>query len=170
MSWTYGYDLLDRLTSATTSAITDGWTYDANGNQLTQTGTTPIAFTVSPTSNQLSAISGSLVRSYSYDAAGHTENYGANLFTYNNRGRMEATNASSTDYLYNALGQMIEKSGTLGTTVFMQDEAGHLIGEYDGSGNLIEGDDLAGGHPGRDAAVEWLWRSEHLLRAHGSPE
>jgi len=59
-------------------------------------------------------------------------------FAYNNRGRMEATSASSTDYLYNALGQMIEKSGTLGTTTFMQDEAGHLIGEYDGSGNLIE--------------------------------
>jgi RHS repeat-associated protein len=33
---------------------------------------------------------------------------------------------------------MIEKSGTAGTTIFMQDEAGHLIGEYDGSGNLIE--------------------------------
>jgi RHS repeat-associated protein len=33
---------------------------------------------------------------------------------------------------------MIEKSGTLGTTTFMQDEAGHLIGEYDGSGNLLE--------------------------------
>ena len=33
---------------------------------------------------------------------------------------------------------MIEKSGTLGTAIFMQDEAGHLIGEYDSSGNLIE--------------------------------
>jgi RHS repeat-associated protein len=75
---------------------------------------------------------------YTYDAAGHTEGYGSLSFTYNNRGRMEATSASSTDYLYNALGQMIEKSGTLGTTAFMQDEAGHLIGEYDGSGNLIE--------------------------------
>ncbi|MGH7866814.1 MAG: RHS repeat domain-containing protein, partial [Candidatus Dormibacteraceae bacterium] len=56
----------------------------------------------------------------------------------NDRGRMMATSASSTNYLYNALGQLIEKSGTPGTTVFMQDEAGHLIGEYDGSGNLIE--------------------------------
>ncbi len=78
------------------------------------------------------------MRSYTYDAAGHTEGYGSLSFTYNNRGRMEATSASSTDYLYNALGQMIEKSGTLGTTTFMQDESGHLIGEYDGSGNLIE--------------------------------
>jgi len=33
---------------------------------------------------------------------------------------------------------MIEKSGTLGTSLFMQDEAGHPIGEYNGSGALIE--------------------------------
>jgi hypothetical protein len=111
----YGYDLLDRLTSATTSAITDGWTYDANGNPLTQTGTTAITFSVASASNQLTATTGSLVRSYSYDAAGHVTAYGTNSFTYNNRGRMEATAADSTDYLYSALGEMYEKSGTLGT-------------------------------------------------------
>jgi RHS repeat-associated protein len=138
LSWTYGYDSLDRLTSATTSAITDGWTYDADGNQLTQTGTTPITFSVSSASNQLNATTGSLVRSYAYDAAGHTTGYGTNGFTYNDRGRMVSTSANSTNYLYNALGQMIEKSGTAGTTIFMQDEAGHLIGEYNGSGGLIE--------------------------------
>jgi RHS repeat-associated protein len=138
LTWAYGYDLLDRLTSATTSAITDGWTYDANGNRLTQTGTTAITFGVSSSSNQLNSTTGGLTRSYSYDAAGHTDSYGALSFTYNNRGRMEATSADSTDYLYNAMGQMYEKSGTLGTTIFMQDEAGHLIGEYGGSGSLTE--------------------------------
>jgi RHS repeat-associated protein len=138
LTWSYGYDLLDRLTSATTSAITDGWTYDSNGNMLTQTGSTPETFSVNSSSNQLSSTSGSFARTYSYDAAGHAASYGSLGFTYNDRGRMEATSADSTDYLYNALGQMIEKSGTLGTTIFMQDEAGHLIGEYDGSGKLIE--------------------------------
>src|SRR5207249_4249813 len=102
------------------------------------TGTTPITFSVNSTSNQVSSTSGSLVRSYSYDAAGHAQAYGSYTFGYNNRGRMMSTNAASTNYLYNALGQMIEKSGTAGTTIFMQDESGHLIGEYDGSGNLIE--------------------------------
>lgn len=136
LSWTYGYDVLDRLTSATTSAITDGWTYDADGNQLTQTGATPNTFSVSATSNQLTAITGTLTRSYSYDGAGHTTGYGSLAFTYNDRGRMQA--ASNTNYLYNALGQMIEKSNSSGTTVFMQDESGHLIGEYNGSGQLVE--------------------------------
>jgi RHS repeat-associated protein len=138
LTWTYGYDVLDRLTSATTSAITDGWTYDANGNRLTQTGTTAITFTVASTSNQLTATSGGLVRTYSYDAAGNAQSNGAYSFAYNNRGRMASTNAASTLYLYNALGQMIEKSGTLGTTILMQDEAGHLIGEYTSTGGLVE--------------------------------
>jgi RHS repeat-associated protein len=138
LSWTYGYDVLDRLNSATTSAITDGWTYDANGNRLTQTGNTPITFTVSSTNNQLTATTGGLVRSYAYDAAGHVQGYGTYTFGYNDRGRMASTTASATNYLYNALGQLIEKSGTLGTTVLMQDEAGHLLGEYTSSGGLVE--------------------------------
>jgi RHS repeat-associated protein len=138
LAWTYGYDPLDRLTSAATSAITDGWTYDADGNRLTQTGTTAITFSVSPTSNQITATSGGLVRTYGYDAAGNTQSNGAYSFAYNNRGRIASTNGASTLYLYNALGQMIEKSGSLGTTILMQDEAGHLIGEYSSTGGLVE--------------------------------
>jgi RHS repeat-associated protein len=138
LTWAYGYDVLDRLTSATTSATTDGWTYDANGNRLTQTGTTGITFSVSTTSNQLSSTSGALARTYTYDAAGHATGFGGFAYGYNDRGRMNSTSENVTNYLYNALGQMIEKSGTLGTTILMQDETGHLIGEYDGSGTLIE--------------------------------
>jgi RHS repeat-associated protein len=138
LSWTYGYDPLDRITSGTTSAINDGWTYDANGNRLTQTGTTAITFHVSSTDNQLTATTGGLTRSYTYDAAGNTTAYGSYTFSYNNRGRMKSTSGKSTNYLYNALGQMIEKSGTLGTTIFMQDEAGHLIGEYSSTGALVQ--------------------------------
>jgi YD repeat-containing protein len=35
LSWTYGYDSLDRLNAASKSSTTQGWTYDANGNRLT---------------------------------------------------------------------------------------------------------------------------------------
>jgi RHS repeat-associated protein len=37
----------------------------------------------------------------------------------------------------NVLGQRVKKSGT-SITLFVYDESGHLLGEYDGSGNLIE--------------------------------
>lgn len=138
LTWTYGYDPLDRLTSAKTSATTDGWTYDANGNRLTQTGTKAITFAVSPTSNQLTSTSGGLTRTYTYDAAGNATGFAGIVYGYNDRGRMKATSQHTTNYLYNALGQMIEKPGNSGTTLLMQDEAGHLIGEYSSTGALVQ--------------------------------
>lgn len=45
---------------------------------------------------------------------------------------------SATNYVYNALGQLIEKSGSGGTTLFVYDEADHLLGEYSSTGALIE--------------------------------
>jgi len=138
LTWTYGYDVLDRLTSASTTANSYGWTYDANGNRTAQTTTGATTFNVSTTSNRLTSTSGTLARTYSYDADGHTGGYGSLTFSYNNRGRMSSTSGSSTSYLYNAIGQMYEKSGSGGTEYLMYDEAAHLIGEYNSSGGLIE--------------------------------
>jgi RHS repeat-associated protein len=140
LSWTYGYDTLDRLNSATTTGTTQGWTYDANGNRLTQTGSTPSTYTNSPSSNRVSSISGSLPRSYAYDNAGNTLSYGTATFTYNHRGRMAtATNAGTTaTYTYNALGQRIRRATSSITTVYVYDEAGHLVGEYTAAGGLIQ--------------------------------
>lgn len=39
---------------------------------------------------------------------------------------------------YDALGQLIRKSGAVGTTLLMYDEAGHILGEYTASGALIQ--------------------------------
>jgi YD repeat-containing protein len=69
--------------------------------------------------------------------------YSASSLTlgYNNRGRLSSvtTSSAATAYLYDALGQRIQKStGNATTTVFIHDERGHLLGEYDGNGNLIE--------------------------------
>jgi RHS repeat-associated protein len=135
LSWTYGYDVLDRLNSASTTANSYGWTYDANGNRTAQTTTNATTFNVSTTSNRLSSTTGTLVRTYTYDADGHTTKYASTTFTYNDRGRM--SKGGTTQYLYNALGQMYEKSGSA-TVYLMYDEAGHLIGEYNSTGGLIE--------------------------------
>jgi RHS repeat-associated protein len=140
LSWTYGYDSLDRLTSASQTAGSYGWTYDANGNRLTQTGTSASTFSMASGSNQLSGITGALGRSYVYDAAGNTLGDGTNTFTYNNRGRLAtaATSSGTFYYVYNALGQRIEKYSSSTNVLFAYDESGHLIGEYDGGGNLVE--------------------------------
>jgi RHS repeat-associated protein len=109
LSWTYGYDNLDRITSGGQTGTSLGWTYDADGNRLTQTGV-----------SASTGLSGA-------------------AFTYNARGRMStaALGGISTSYIYNALGQLIQKTGS-STTVLMYDTAGHLVGEYGAGGSLIQ--------------------------------
>lgn len=137
LSWTYGYDALDRLNSATSSSQTLGWTYDADGNRLTQTGIAQ-TLTYPTTNNRVSGIAGTPTKTYAYDAAGNITGDGTRTFAYNNRGRMKSTTSGSTtiNYTYNALGQRIKKSGT--TRLFAYDEAGHLLGEYNSSGALVQ--------------------------------
>lgn len=141
-SWAHAYDAMDRLTSATSSAVTQGWTYDGNGNRLTEIGSTPSTYTYAsgPNSNRLAAITGALPRTYGYDAAGNTLNYSGVVFTYNNRGRMASADygGNTATYIYNALGQRVKRTASTGTNLYMYDEAGHLIGEYDGAGNLVQ--------------------------------
>jgi RHS repeat-associated protein len=140
LSWSYGYDALDRLTSANSASLTQGWTYDANGNRLSETGSSPSTYTNSPTSNRVSAVAGSLARSYAYDNAGNTLAFGGGTFTYNHRGRMaSASNGGVTaTYTYNALGQRIRRVAAGVTTLYVYDEAGHPAGEYTGAGDLIQ--------------------------------
>jgi RHS repeat-associated protein len=140
-SYTYGYDSLDRITSASKTGTTYGWTYDANGNRLSQTGTSATTFTISGTSNRISSSTGALARTYSYDAAGDTTGYTFATAAYNNRGRMKTLTKSGTTatYVYSALGQRIKQSGgTPGTVLYMYDEAGHLLGEYTSTGALVQ--------------------------------
>jgi RHS repeat-associated protein len=139
-TWTFGYDLLDRVNAGSSSALSRGYTYDANSNRLTTTGTTASTETVSTTSNRLNSTSGGIVRTYAYDADGNTKSYANNSYIFNDRGRMSSAtvNASTTNYVYNALGQLIEKSGNGGTTLIVYDEAGHILGEYSSTGALIE--------------------------------
>lgn len=56
---------------ASRTGLTQGWTYDANGNRLSQTGTAPSSYTMAASSNRLNGVTGAVVRSYSYDAAGN---------------------------------------------------------------------------------------------------
>lgn len=137
LSWTYGRDLLDRLTTATSSSQALGWTHDSNGNRLTQTGSAQ-TLTYPSTSNRVSSIAGTPNKTYTYDAAGKMTGDGTRTFAYNNRGRMKSTTSGSTtiSYTYNALGQRIKKTGT--TRLFVYDEGAHLLGEYNSTGGLVQ--------------------------------
>ena len=161
-SWTYGYDPLDRLTSAMTSSTTSGWTYDLNGNRVTQTGTSASTYTISPSSNQITNTTGALGRTYAYDPAGHTLGYGLVSFTYNDRGQMvaaanSAPGGASATYLYNAFGQTNETNSSSGFRSLVYDEAGHFLGTYNSVGGL---------------ATETIWLGDipvSVMRSFGGP-
>ena len=168
LSWTYGYDLLDRMASGSATGTTQGWTYDANGNRLTQNGTVSGTYVPSTTSNRLNSISGSPVRTYTYDAAGNTLTYSTDTYTYYNDGRMKTAKvgSSTTTYVYNALGQRVKKSGgSAGTVLVVYDEAGHILGEYSSTGTLVQETVWMGDIPVatvRPSGVVYYVHADHL--------
>jgi RHS repeat-associated protein len=140
LTQSFGYDDLNRLTTWSAGSASQGFQYDLTGNRTRLTvGATSHAYTVAATSNRLTATAGPApAQTNAYDAAGNLSSNGTASFTYSDRGRMSraTVGANQIDYLYNGLGQRVSKQGpaTLvasGRIVFVHDEAGRLIGEYD---------------------------------------
>jgi len=120
-------------------------TYDVAGRitQISNSAATAIAATTdttalqySNTSNRLVASTGSAAKRYTYDAAGNTISDGVHTFSYDGRERLVqvVSNGQTTQYLINGLGQRVGKN----TTLFVYDESGHLLGEYNGGAVVQE--------------------------------
>ena len=157
--WTWGngtltvreYDTDGRLTTIDSAGLTT-YSYNADGTIQSRSDDAPPPDNMSASSLTLSVASGSnridsvleevtsTTRPYVYDAAGHTLSDGSRTFTYNDAGRMASATfaGATTNYWYNALGQRVKKSGPLGTSHFVYNEAGHLLGVYDAAGARIE--------------------------------
>jgi RHS repeat-associated protein len=115
-SQSLGYDALDRLTSATGGYGSLGYTYDSNGNRLTDTRGGVAAGTLADLDG-LNSITG---------------------LVYNQAGRLATTNAGTkqiTQYTYDAFGHRLVRLGSItGTTFFQYDQDGHLLEETDSQG------------------------------------
>ncbi|WP_247315908.1 RHS repeat-associated core domain-containing protein, partial [Ralstonia pseudosolanacearum] len=141
---TFGYDDQDRLISYLPANSSQSYSYDANGNRTGQTiGGASYTQTVDPASNRQTASTGPAATTNSYDAAGNQTGDATTTYSYSDRGRLASVskNGTTTSYLYNGLDQRVLKSGSnvpTGATRYVYDGAGHLIGEYDQSGNAIE--------------------------------
>jgi len=144
----FTYDALNRLTDVKDLTNNPVWTYsyDATGNRLSkQAGSNPaVPYTYGSSGHQLLAV-GSTSRTY--DAMGNTTAIGTNAlsFKYDNTGRMSevdsgAGNTPVMQYATNGIGQRVEKylTGNSAATQFtIFDEAGHQLGDYDGSANRV---------------------------------
>jgi RHS repeat-associated protein len=131
------YDGVDRLTEVKqlNNDLIEAFAYDATGNRTARTdsaGVTLYSYTAG--SHRLSAV-GATTRSV--DAAGNTVAIGGTTFTYDARNRLSAATVAgqSTQYQYNARGERVSKTGTA-NTIFVYDEAGHLLGEYASDGSV----------------------------------
>jgi RHS repeat-associated protein len=139
--------------------------YDATGN-LTAKGAVisgnlaNYVYTIDAASNRLTAIA-NLGIGYSFDAAGNLINDGRISWTYNARGRMTravVTSGATTqtfNYLLNGLNLRVRKTGPStvvpqGTRIFVYDDGGQLLGEYDNLGR---------------ARMEHVWLGERPIAA-----
>lgn len=133
---TYGYDALDRLASATQGASTWGFSYNGIGDRLTTTvNGASTTYGYFAATHRLQALSGAQTRSFGYDPAGNVATDTGTTWTYGGNNR--PTQAGSTTFLINALGQRVKKVGAGGVTRFVYDESGRLAGEYDVNGAPI---------------------------------
>ncbi|TAK59874.1 colicin D domain-containing protein, partial [Methylobacter sp.] len=141
------YDPLDRLTSSQRgepqlSRI--DYSYDLSGNRTEKItdSTTLHSYSTDPNSNRLHSQSDAQTVNYNYDPAGNLTSDGSFSHSYNAAGRRTAsTNTATgqtTGYGYDALGQRITKNLNGITSQYFYDEQGHLIGEYDASGQPIQ--------------------------------
>ena len=133
----YEYDTLDRLILAqqgSPTAHTYQYTYDAIGNRTTQTAdgnTSTLSYAA--TSNQLVTMVGAVPATYLSGLVSAS-------FRYNNANRLAEVQSGGTlaTHAVNALGQRVKKVVGTTTTLFVYDEQGRLLGEYDASGYLVQ--------------------------------
>ncbi|MBK7662077.1 MAG: hypothetical protein IPJ21_00740 [Sterolibacteriaceae bacterium] len=125
------------------TALSRSYAYDLSGNRtLLGIGAASYAATYAtsaPLSNRLLATQGPLpARRYSYNEVGAITGDGQQSYAYNLRGRLATltTSAGASTYAHNNLGQRVAKTVQGTTTRYFYDQAGHLLGEYDGSGWL----------------------------------
>jgi RHS repeat-associated protein len=141
----FTYDGLGRLTTFSDSSGSQTFAYDANGNRTQfKPGAGTYVNSISATSNRLNTTTGPYpAKSNQYDAAGNLTTDGTISYAYSDRGRMKSsTNAGvTTSYLYNGLGQRVSKTSSLvptGGNEYVYDEGGHLLGEYDATGVVVQ--------------------------------
>ena len=94
----FGYDGLYRLTTAASVAasVMVSYAYGATGNRTQEsTNGASILYTTDPASNRLTAISGSMPRTFSFNANGSIINDSGSLWSYDGRERLVVAGATS---------------------------------------------------------------------------
>jgi len=163
LNQTFSYDADYRLLTALGKYGAEAFTYDADGNRVSESATADhrthtSSYTYASASNQLASIAGDEAHSFTYTANGNLATESGDrdkTFTYDARNRNSAIDMhdgrdfGNAKYLYNALGERVSKEadgrGPEGDRdrddhdskhkSFIYDEQGRLIAETKDDGN-----------------------------------
>lgn len=139
---TYGYDLLDRLTTAGIGGLGNfSYSYDPTGNRtqaVEPQGTTD--YTIKSTNNQIDSLSGAMTGTFTYNAHGDTSSDGTKSFSYNLTHQLiQAAQGATTlgTYQYDGLSRRTARTVQGKKRLYVY--GGHYdpMGEYDDAGNLL---------------------------------
>ena len=139
----FGYDALDRLTTADGPYGAIDLGYDPVGNRLSKAvGTALTGYTYAPDSHRLQETTGADPGSYVYDAAGNLIQDNRFSYVYNQANRLVEVRqggATIATYSYNAEGQRVVKTAGGQTRHFVYGPDGALTGVYDAAtGTAVE--------------------------------
>lgn len=137
-SQTFGYDLLDRLNAYTGVGGPHSYLYDANGNRTRATvGAATYLYGIDPSSNRVNTIS--TFPTLGYDANGSTTSFSSGSYGYDTLGRMNSVvrGANTTLSAYNGFDQRAKKTLNSYSKIFIYDDAGHRLGEYNYVGSSM---------------------------------
>ncbi|MGH6882909.1 MAG: hypothetical protein ACREFM_18450, partial [Hypericibacter sp.] len=153
-SWTYGYDDMDRLLSATnttTPALTQSWTYDTVGNMLTNSAVGTYTYPA-PGSARPHAVTATPLGSYGYDANGNMTSAAGDTIAYDGENRPVSVNAVT--FTYGPDGERLKKTSGATTTLYL------------GSDTEIQGGVMTKYLPGdakRSSTTTWWLHRDHLV-------
>jgi RHS repeat-associated protein len=142
LKWQYGYDGLNRITSAgETSGGAQGWSqgysYD-QPSQLGQFGNLLVTDTNTVSPIGLSCTGYDLATnhctSFTYDDDGNITAIGSRTMTYDAENRQKTlTDGVQWEYTYDADGRRVKKASASSSTVYVYDAMGQLAAEYGAS-------------------------------------
>jgi RHS repeat-associated protein len=133
----FGYDSVDRLRTVSRSGDAQSFALDTVGNRTsTQRAGAGITFNRASNSNRLSSITGSVARSFIYDAAGNLSSesgaIGSRVYGYDafdRLGGLSINGATVAEYRSNALNQRVYKGAGGNATRYVYGPGGELLAE-----------------------------------------
>jgi RHS repeat-associated protein len=136
LNWTYTYDSLNRLLSASASGQAYSYSYDRFGNRWQQNG--PHSSSVAFDANN-HVMSGSGI---SYDPSGDVAGDGSHTYAYDAEGRLSTVDGGTTaSYVYDAEGRRTRKTtSSSGSVDYLYDLDGNQVAEVSSSGVFNRGE------------------------------